>query len=116
MDWTKPLLLADYREIYETHRVRPKQLDEEADWHWYAGPWLRIDAPSAKAYYLLQELDIGPILTDANGELAGIEYIDGPHPGNDYLGVYCNNELSISLLQARLNELDTGLAVRVVED
>ena len=79
-------------------------------------PWLRTDSPNANAYYLLEHLDIGPDLTGANGELGGIHFIDGECPSYDYLGVRCEDELSVSLLQARLNELDTGLAVRVVED
>ncbi len=33
-----------------------------------------------------------------------------------YLGVHCEDGLSISLLQAKLNELDTGLALRVAYD
>ena len=116
MDWTKPLQPADYREIQEEYCIRPNQLDDEADWNWYVNAWLMNDSPSANAYNLLEDLDIGPELAGENGELGGIDFIDGQCPGVNYLAVHCEDELSISLLQAKLNELDTGLALRVAYD
>ena len=69
---------------------------------------VRTDSPNARAYRLLENLDLGPSLTgqDAVGEL---RFMDGPCPGNDYLGVEAADEATISLLQKRLNELDTGI-------
>jgi hypothetical protein len=56
------------------------------------------------------EVDLGKDLTgtDAIGE---IRFIDGPMPGNDYLGVECPSPLDISLLQMRLNELNAGIRI-----
>ena len=116
VDWTKRLQQADYRKIFEENCIRPNQLDEEADWNWYVNAWLMTDSPSANAYCLLEDLDIGPELTGENGDLGGIDFIDSKCPGLDYLGVHCEDGLSISLLQAKLNELDTGLALRVAYD
>ena len=116
VDWTKPLQAADYREIHEEYCIRPDQLDDEADWDWYVRIWGITDSPNANAYHLLEDLDIGPELAGENGELGGIKFIEGSCPGVDYLGVHCEDELSISLLQAKLNELDTGLALRVAYD
>ena len=72
--------------------------------------WARVDSPNAKAFRLLEDLDLGPNLVgkDAVGE---IRFIDGPCPGNDYLGVEVDCDITISLLQKRLNELDTGIAI-----
>ena len=74
--------------------------------------WCRTDSPNARAYRLLEKLDLGPNLTgkDAVGE---INFIDGPCPGNDYLGVEAPTQLDISLLQKRLNDLNTGIRITI---
>ena len=84
------------------------QLDDEAPWDWVVDFWCRADSPNARAYRLLNNLDLGPNFTepDAIGELV---FTDGPCPGNDYLGVAVEDEISASLLQQRLNDLNTGI-------
>ena len=47
--------------------------------------------------------------------IGGLHFIDGCHPGNDYLGVRSSDGLSASLLQARLLELNQNIAVRLEE-
>ena len=88
-------------------------LGKKAPWDWVVDPWCRVDSPNAKAFHLIEALDIGPELThgDAVGELI---FMDGPCPGNDYLGVSASDEISVSLLQQRLNDLGTGIKVIVV--
>jgi hypothetical protein len=72
--------------------------------------WSYIDSPNAKAYRLLEDLDLGPDLVgkDAVGE---IRFIDGACPGSDYLGVEAPCMVDVSLLQKRLNELRTGISI-----
>ena len=84
------------------------QLDDEAPWDWVVDFWCRADSPNARAYRLLNNLNLGPNFTepDAIGELV---FTDGPCPGNDYLGVAVEDEISASLLQQRLNDLNTGI-------
>jgi hypothetical protein len=89
---------------------------EEVDFDDFVAPeivvdfWARTDSPNARAYRLLKRLDLGPELTgeDAVGE---IRFIDGPCPGNDYLGAHAPSQLDISLLQQRLNDLNTGIRI-----
>ena len=59
---------------------------------------------------MLEGLDLG---SDLEGEKAVGEtrFIDGPMPGNDYLGVEAADQVSVSLLQKRLNELNTGIRI-----
>lgn len=85
-------------------------LDAQIDWDVLVDYWARTDSPNAEAYFLLEDLDLGPELTgaDAVGE---IRFIDGACPGNDYLGVEAADGVSVSLLQKRLNELGTGIRV-----
>ncbi|MFT5501527.1 MAG: hypothetical protein ACI88G_001664 [Woeseiaceae bacterium] len=90
--------------------------DAEVDFDAYMDPdvvfefWARSNSSNAKAYRLLEGLDLEPDLhgDDAVGEIL---FIDGPAPGNDYLGAQATDEVTISLLQKRLNDLDTGIRI-----
>ena len=89
---------------------------EEVDFDSYVDPefaaesWGRSASPNAQAFYLLEGLDLGPDLEGANA-VGEIRFIDGACPGNDYLGVRATDQVSVSLLQKRLNELDTGIRI-----
>ena len=76
------------------------------------GNWERVVGPPARASLLLEKLDLGSQLIgeDAVGEL---EFIDGPNPGSSYLGVQALGLVSVSLLQQRLNDLDTGISIEL---
>ena len=74
--------------------------------------WSYRNSPNARAYHLLNGLDLGSELRASNG--AGeLRFIDGACPGIDYLGVHAADELSLSLLQHRLNQLETGIHIRL---
>ena len=91
------------------------QLDDAAPWDTVLGSWGRVDSPNARAYHLLESLDLGPDLTGpkAVGEL---NFLDGPNPGaKDYLAVTVEDDISISLLQQRLNDLKTGIKVSLAK-
>jgi len=90
--------------------LEESQLDDEAPWDWVVGPWCRVDSPNARAYQLLDSLDLGPDLTGPKA-VGGLVFTDCPCPGNDYLGVSVEDDISISLLQQRLNDLNTGIRV-----
>jgi hypothetical protein len=70
--------------------------------------WLRRDSPMARAYRLLENLDLGP---DLNGKdaVGQIDFLDAPNMYSWYLGVQTEDPLSVSLLQKRLNDLNTGV-------
>ena len=90
----------------------PIDLDEAMDpstvWDW----WLLKYSSNARAYHLLESLDLGPRLCGAKA-IGGLDFICGAAPGIDYLGVKAAGEISLSLLQHRLNELGTGIAVKL---
>ena len=57
------------------------------------------------AHQYLYWLDLGPELV-VNGEIAGgLNFYDGPMPGNSYMGVHADCFVSLSVLQHRLNAL-----------
>jgi hypothetical protein len=72
------------------------------------------DAPDQLAYDLLCDLDLGPALAgpDAVGELhleAGRTIV------SSYSNVDAADDISLSLLQQRLNDLGMGVRIRVAE-
>jgi hypothetical protein len=111
----KPLKFSDYRELYYEHGVSPRDLDKPADWEFYLDSWARRDSSNARAYHLLEPLDLFDCDDKKGRFIGGLQFIDGCHPGNDYLGVRSGDALSASLLQARLLELNQNIAVRLVE-
>ena len=95
--------------------LEESQLDDAAPWDTVFGSWGRVDSPAARAYHLLESLDLGPDLTGpkAGGEL---NFHDGLNPGaKDYLAVTVEDDISISLLQQRLNDLKTGIKVSLAK-
>ncbi|MFZ4605740.1 MAG: hypothetical protein ACOYM5_05735 [Caulobacter sp.] len=76
--------------------------------------WEYRESPQAKAYHFLQDPKILPTLKGF--ERAGnISFESRPNPMSSAHWVEVHDHLSLSLLQARLNELDLGVAVRCLE-
>ena len=94
--------------------LKESQLDDAAPWDTVLGSWGRVDSPNARAYHLLESLDLGPDLTGPKA-VGGLNFIDGSCPGVDYLGVTVEDDISISLLQQRLNDLKTGIKVSLAK-
>lgn len=76
--------------------------------------WALTDSPNALAFGLLYGLDLGADL-HGPGAVGELEFIDGAYPGNDYIGVNAADALTLSLLQERLNQLNTGIHVRIAD-
>ena len=88
--------------------------DAQMDWYHVVDTWVRVDSPNARAYGLLENLDLGPDLTgeDAVGKL---RFVENTMPCSDYLSVEADCDFTIGLLQKRLNELNTGIRISLVE-
>ena len=110
----EPIALSQFREIYDDWGITPRMLDQPADLYDYIDEWGRKDANKAKAYDYLYGLDLFGS-NDENGlRLGDLNFIDGCHPGNEYLAVTSHDPLSASLLQARLQELGQNISVEIV--
>jgi hypothetical protein len=77
--------------------------------------WLRHQSPNALAYKQLEGIDLGPQFDRAGKTAGSIRFFDSFHPGNETLWVEVPDLLSVSLLQARLNELEQGIRLEVLE-
>jgi hypothetical protein len=69
---------------------------------------------AAQAHRLLEKLDLGSDF-DSDDAVGQLEFLDCPNMCSDYLGVQTEDPVSISLLQKRLNELNTGIRISLVE-
>ena len=89
------------------------QLDQEMDALWWEMHYDRISGPLARAYHLLDKLDLGPDL----GRTAGgphLQFMEGGGNMFDYsLHAHASDMLALSLLQARL--IDLNLPVKIEE-
>jgi len=75
--------------------------------------WILKDSPFARAYHYLESIDLGPELNGAH-VAGGLDFYCGGSPGNSFLAVDAVDEVSLSLLQQRLNELSTGIRVELM--
>ena len=87
-------------------------LDVEMDEWAVLEAWCYHDSPNAKAYHLLRYMDLGADFDgpDAPGT---IDFINGAHPGSDYMGVIVPDTRSMVLLQHRLDQLETNIHILV---
>ena len=74
--------------------------------------WIMQDSPYARAYHYLEGIDLGPELSGA-GVAGGLDFYCDGAPGNSYLAVDAVDDVSLSLLQQRLNELGSGIKVEL---
>ena len=102
--------LDEYLEEYELEGTDPDSLMDSWD---VFDTWVYRDSPSARAYHFLQGLELGPDL-DGDDAVGEIRFIDGVCPGNDSFWSEAADEVSLSLLQKRLNDLNTGIRVSLV--
>ena len=98
------------KEWLECNGYEDEDFDQVMDFWDVVDTWSYHDSPNARAYRLLEDLDLGPQLTGAEA-VGEINFIDGSCPGVDYLGAHAPTQLDIALLQKRLNDLDTGIRI-----
>jgi hypothetical protein len=93
--------------------LAPADLDEFLPEQSWCSCWEVSESPQAKAYTLLKELGLDCAL-DQPGKKAGrITFVEcGYHPGSSERFVELHDDLSVSLLQARL--IERNLPIRLV--
>src|SRR3984957_193758 len=109
----KDYAVSDIKQRLEAIEFKPSQLDEEMDESWWEMHYDRISGPSAKAYRLLDKIDLGPDL-GRRGDGPHLQFRGGAGNPFDYaLHVHASDMLALSLLQARL--IDLQLPIKVEE-
>jgi hypothetical protein len=97
---------------FGTDDTDPIKWDAQMD-PWSVEDWWSLKYSShGAAYHYLESLDLGPQLK-GHRAAGGLDFYCGGSPGNSFLAVDAMDEVSLSLLQQRLNELGSGLEVRL---
>jgi hypothetical protein len=103
----------DIERIYFEKGLTPEDLDKPLDGFGWEDMWDNFTGPQAKAHHLLKTLDLGA--PDSKLRQAGQVFFEsfGAGPGNSYHWVDLKDDLTVSLLQARLIELNLPIDVEV---
>jgi hypothetical protein len=105
--------VADVKRVLAEESLTPEELDSPLDGFGWEDMWDNFNGPQAKAYHLLKGLDLGS--HDSELRQAGEVIFEGSGgaPGNTYTWVELKDDLTASLLQARLIELGLPINVKV---
>ena len=94
----------DLERVWRERDGEPEELDQPLDDYDWADYWERHESPSAKAYWLLKELGLDCPLNARSSKAGRIDFLDSPNPVSAWHWVELRDDLSVSLLQARLIE------------
>jgi hypothetical protein len=98
-------------EYFESHwGLEPGDLDSEIDEEYVMDSWLLQHGPSAQAYHYLDSLDLGPVLRGRDG-VGGLDFMEESNMVSTWLAVSPRDQVTLSLLQQRLNDLGTGIRI-----
>ena len=97
--------------ICSEHLIAPEDFDDPVEERYCTQRFEIEDSPCAKAHRLLHEIDFGPDLEA--GKSPQLEFHIGAHPGDSSYWVNAKDELSLSLLQARL--IDLNVPIKIAE-
>jgi hypothetical protein len=103
----------DRSRVCAQESLEPEELDKRLNGFGSEDMWDNVNGPQAKAFHLLKQLDLGASdskLSQA-GEIIFEEF--GGAPGNSYKWAELKDDLTVSLLQARLIELNLPINVAV---
>jgi hypothetical protein len=101
----------EIEKVWEQHGIWPEDYDKAVCERYWWGRFEIVDSPCAKAYRLLEQIDLGPNRSSTRGPL--LEFHQGAHPGDSSYWVNAKDELSLSLLQARL--IDLKMPIKIAE-
>jgi hypothetical protein len=103
----------DIERVYIRQGLAPEDLDKRLNGFGWQDAWDNFTGPQAKAFHLLKKLDLGALDSTLRqaGEIIFEEF--GGAPGNYYTWVELKDDLTVSLLQARLIELNLPINVKL---
>ena len=101
----------DIERIYLEKGLTPEELDKPLNGFGWEDMWDNFNSPQAKAHHLLKGLDLGS--PSSKLKQAGQIIFEGcgGSPGFSYTWVDLKDDLTVSLLQARLIELNLPINV-----
>ena len=95
------------------HDLLPEKLDAKVDGYWWQDRRDHFTGPQAKAYHLLKNLDLGGSPGSRRSQVGEMIFHRlGGSAANSYSSVWLKDDLTVSLLQARLIELNLPIKIR----
>jgi hypothetical protein len=105
----------DLDRIWRERWVAPEEFDAPLPEQSWWSTWEHDENPQAKAYKLLKELGLDCSLNKFGEKAGRINFVEGGyHPGSSERFVELRDDLTVSLLQARL--IEQKLPIRLVID
>jgi len=101
----------EIEKICSSHLIEPGDFEKPVTRRYWEDWFEWTGGPCARAYQLLEKLDLGPEWKSTRGPL--LEFNEGFRPGDNTRAVDAKDMLSLSLLQARL--IDLKLPIKIIE-
>ena len=97
----------DYDRVHREKWLSRDELDQRIDGYSWEDYWDHYESPQAKSHQLLKDLDLGCDPKTPGSKAGTILFTEwGGHPGSSERWVDLKDDLSVSILQARLIERD----------
>jgi len=90
--------------VWEEYGVEPANYDDSMDGQYWQDYFDTTGSPTARAYKILNKLNLGPSLADESSQPHMI-FHEGAFPGDSSRWVATGNQLAPSILQARCIDL-----------
>jgi hypothetical protein len=95
----------DYDRAYREMSLQPEDLEQPLDGYGWESYWEHYESPQAKAAILLKELKLDCALEEPGRKAGRIGFTEwGGHPGSCERWVDLKDDLTVSILQARIIE------------
>ena len=105
----------DLEKLWEDYGMEPGELDLVAAMEYYHDQWAVIDSPFARAHEYLSKMDLFGKDNEKSLKIGDLDFVAPGGPGySDNCGVFSEDPITASLLQARLIELGHNTSVEIV--
>ena len=105
----------DLERLWEDYGMEPDELDLVAAMEYYHDQWAVIDSPFARAHEYLSKMDLFGKDNEKGLKIGDLDFVAPGGPGySDNCGVFSEDPITASLLQARLIELGHNTSVEIV--
>ena len=96
--------------------MEPGELDLVAAMEYYHDQWAAIDSPFARAHEYLSNINLFGKDNEKGLKIGDLDFVAPGGPGySDNCGVFSEDQITASLLQARLIELGHSTSVEIVD-
>ncbi len=106
----------DLERLWEDYGMELDDLDLVAAMEYYHDQWAVIDSPFARAHEYLSKMDLFRKDNEKGLKIGDLDFVAPGGPGySDNYGVFSEDPITASLLQARLIELGHNTSVEIVD-